>query len=671
MSVRIPQLDKKWSVAQEGDFFGNVQNTRNVHFDDRGYLSNSKKPTVISSSAFDVSGNADIGDILSIAPDNSGHLVVTNNRIFTFVETTAVLGRETDTDSPTIFNGSDGVIFNGLKMVSGTTTIGDIVLGGAWTERITGLTSNVPHPMANFENKNQLAVGNGNEVRTYSTSYVLQETMVLPAEYVVTSIRWRGSKLYIGTRNRAGQYAKMFIWNGSGAEAQFGYTVNATWVYSLTEFQSSMVALTSNGQLLWFNGGGFTVLSNFPIYYTDQSWLSNDAYLGKCLNRGMIADGDLLYINIDGTAELNGVQPAGDNAMPSGVWCFDPKVGLYHRNSPATNKYQTIAGSSLSANVVTMASNHEAETGDAVHMSSIGSLTGITVDYTYFIIKDSTTGIKLALTPADAKDGTAITLGGSAGSASFFFDDREAIGSTYDFTYPGAIMTLQTEDTLKTFYGSQYLFGARVLDTDGSTDIYTLQSLGLGRNVSSFTTTLIPSQGITDTQQKLFIKFEGVNQATDKIVVKYRLKRRFGLPTPSRQTSSGLASWSSNKVVAVNDTEKHVRQAKEGDELEVLSGGGAGRTAHIKSIREASATVREFTLDEPIEGIVSAQKSEIQIDNWQKLKKGEITNSDTDGFKEFAIGTVGKQIEFKIEMRGVGIKVEELSLANITNKKVL
>lgn len=669
MSVRIPQLDKKWSVAQEGDFFGNVQDTRNVNFDDRGRISLSKKPTVISSSAFDVTGNADIRDILSIAPDNAAHLVVTNNRVFTFNENTAVLTRETNTSTPVIFNGSDGVIFNSLKFVSGTTTIGNIVLGGSWTERITGLTSNVPHPMANFENKLQLAVGNGNEVRTYNTSYSLQVTMTLPSEYVVTSIRWRGNKIYIGTRNRAGQYAKIFTWNGSGTEAQAGHTVNATWVYSLTDFLSSMTALTSSGQLLWFNGGGFEKLSNFPIYYTDKSWLSNDSYLGKCLNRGMVADGDLLYINIDGTAELNGVQPEGDNVMPSGVWCFDPKVGLYHRNSPATNKYQTIAGSSLSSNVVTMASNHEAETGDAVYMSNIGSLTGITVDYTYFVIKDSDTGIKLALTAADANAGNAITLGGSTGAASFLFDDREAIGATYDNTYPGAIMTLQTEDTLRGFYGSQYLFGARVLDTDGSTDIYTLQSPAIGRNVSSFTTTLVPSEGITDTQQKLFIKFEGVNQATDKIVVKYRLKKRFGLPTPSRQTSSGLATWSSNKVVAVDDTDKHVRQAQVGDEIEVISGGGSGRTAHIVSIREASATVREFTLDEPIEGVISAQKSEIQIDNWTKL--GTITNSNTDGFQEFPIGTVGKQIEFKIEMRGVGVKVEELALANITNKKVV
>ncbi|KKL85612.1 hypothetical protein LCGC14_1952980, partial [marine sediment metagenome] len=39
-----------------------------------------------------------------------------------------------------------------------------------------------------------------------------------------------------------------------------------------------------------------------------------------------------------------------------------------------------------------------------------------------------------------------------------------------------------------------------------SADVYNIQSLGLGRNVGSFTTTLVPSKEIVDTQQKLYVK---------------------------------------------------------------------------------------------------------------------------------------------------------------------
>ena len=343
-------------------------------------------------------------------------------------------------------------------------------------------------------------------------------------------------------------------------------------------------------------------------------------------------------------------------------------MGLYHRNSLATNKYQTIAPSSVASNVFTMASAHEAETGDAVYISDAGSLTGITVDYTYFAIKTSSTALKLALTPADAKDGKAITIGGSVGTASFLFDERSAIGSTYDISFAGAMQTVQSNTPFASFFGSKLLFGSRVKDTDGTTDVYNMQSLGLGRNVGSFTTTLVPSQGILDTQQKVYVKFEGVNLASDKIVVKYRKKKRFGLPTASRKTTAGLGNWSDNSHVSINTTAKPASQTKEGDEVEILSGGGAGRTAHIKSIRDATTDL-VFTLDENIEGVSTTQNSEINVDNWTKL--GTITNADINGYKEFPIGGISKSVEIKVEMRGVDIKIEELAIVNTPTKKMV
>ncbi|HEC65002.1 MAG TPA: hypothetical protein ENI23_06905 [bacterium] len=666
MSARIPNLNKQWSVAQKGDFFGNVQDTRSVHFDDKGYLSLSKKPTVLYTNSDD----ANFQDVLAIVPSVDDYLVATSDRSFILDPAGASLTEHTTTDGPTMYEGSDGVAFNSKRYVSGTTTAPN-TNGSSWSAGVTGLTSTNPHPMAVFVDRVRLAIADGNTVTLYNTSHSANsDVLTIPSEYIITWLRWRNNVLYIGTRHLDGGNARMFLWNGSGTTHNGAFSVGAEWSYSGEEYQSSMITVTSGGQILWFNGGGFNVLANFPIYYTPIKWTTkataSSDNRGKIFNRGLVVEGSLLYLNVDGSAEINGVQPEGDNAMPSGVWCFDPEVGLYHRNSAATNKYQTIAPSSVASNIFTMASNHEAETGDAVYMSDIGSLTGITVDYTYFAIKTDVNKTKLALTEADAKANNPITIGGTVGSASFFFDDREAIGSTYDFTYAGAIQSVQSDTPFKSFFGAQLLFGVRLEDTDGTTDVYNIQSLGLGRNVGSFTTTLVPSKEIVDTQQKLYVKFEGVNLATDKIVVKYRLKKRFGLPTVSRRSSSGLASWSSDSVVAVDDTEKHVRQAEVGDEIEVISGGGAGRTAHIKSIREASASVREFTLDEAVEGILSAQKSEIQIDNWTKL--GVITNSNSDGYQEFPIGKNSKSIEFKVEMRGKDVKIEEVQIINIVNK---
>jgi hypothetical protein len=75
-------------------------------------------------------------------------------------------------------------------------------------------------------------------------------------------------------------------------------------------------------------------------------------------------------------------------------------------------------------------------------------------------------------------------------------------------------------------------------------------------------------------------------------------------------------------------------------------------------------------LDETIIGVAISNRSTISIDRWSKLGVTTTsTVSNVAGYSEFLLPNIrSKWIQFKIEMRGVGISLEELQIINSVNK---
>ncbi|KKL83633.1 hypothetical protein LCGC14_1972810, partial [marine sediment metagenome] len=109
-------------------------------------------------------------------------------------------------------------------------------------------------------------------IKKYLIPSLIKWNLPYDIEYIENKGSWRNNVLYIGTRHLDGGNARMFLWNGSGTTHNGAFSVGAEWSYSGEEYQSSMITVTSGGQILWFNGGGFNVLANFPIYYTPIKW---------------------------------------------------------------------------------------------------------------------------------------------------------------------------------------------------------------------------------------------------------------------------------------------------------------------------------------------------------------------------------------------------------------
>lgn len=632
--ITIPN-EKKWRITNNGDVFGNLYTGTNIEFDQQGYLTQTGRPIAIYTSDDD----SNFDTVQAINYYGSNYFVVTSDGIFTLTLNTLTVSQNSASGVPTTGNESDSVVWQQRAYVTSTNNL-HYWDGASWTGSLLSLTASRPHPIAVLETKNQLAVGNANTVTLLTSAHTTSATLTIPSEFYVTSIRAKDNNLFIGTKHIYGGQAKIFVWNGVGTTAQAAYTVNSDWVFSLANYASTIVAITNNGEILQYNGG-FVHLAGLPVFYTTGVWqgTNGNALIGKVCNRGMIADGDLLYINIDG--DVND----GDNYLrnqPSGVWCYDPSVGLYNRSISTSDKIASISISAVdtATDIVTLGTATKATTGEPVYITNSGNITGISAAETYYVIRVTSTTIKFARTPADAYEGSAINLGGTVGSPTIKIAAYNYVGELADTTQ-GAIGLVTSQDSPETMWSTNIIWGARVNSKDA------LCVLSSASNVSTIVTPRVFSPNVTDNFPKVYIEFDNLNLDGDAIVVKYKDRDRFGLPNSWFDT----ADWYDNESFNVAATDASFNQVEEGDEVVLVTGDGAGYTTHITSITSASSPFAYET--DVVPNIVIADQSNVYMDSFKKA--GTITNATTtykEGYAEIPITSKSQYITIKLELRG-------------------
>lgn len=666
---------------QGSDLYGSIVRSRNIDLSEKGYVTLARKPCAVFNEVSTTgTGDADFQDVIAIAADESYYYFVTLDHVFglTASETAVTWGEVTTSSAPTVSATSDAVNYNGAIAVTGSTTLNylsgfDGTNGsGSWTSAGDfSLSASYPHPLCKIEHRRTLAVANGNIVyQTDAAAWTDDDTNVLtlPAEYVVTTMRWRGNKLYIGTRNTAGGNAMLFVWSGSGTAAESGWPVDAPWIYALCEYGSSVALLTASGQLLRFNGAGYDVLANLPVYYTPHTWIANATgqTRGKAINRGIWAIGDVIYFTIEG--EPRGFDAPQGEKQPGGLYVYDPTVGLSHRAGFVSEPYRNLTISSLASSIFTFASAHGCQTGDAVWAHTVTNVAALSQGRVYYAIRESATAIKLALSPADALAGNHITCSGTISGDTLSVETLDAVGNIGQ-VIPGPVHGFTTK-LLSKFFATEVFFCGVAYGPTMNGPLSSFMSFGMGRNVGSFITPKLYGAGVTDTFQKIISNIRGLNLDTDKVVIKYRTSERFGLPTPLRISGSG-ATWTDDSNFTIDTTTKDVKSIAVGDEVEFTQGAAAGYTAHITAINDSTSTWT-ITVDEDVPEIAANDRSDFLVDNWTKL--AVITNSSQDiarGFHEQLIGATGAWVQFKIELRGRDVAINMANLISETAKSAV
>ena len=125
----------------------------------------------------------------------------------------------------------------------------------------------------------------------------------------------------------------------------------------------------------------------------------------------------------------------------------------------------------------------------------------------------------------------------------------------------------------------------------------------------------------------------------DKIVVKYRTEKN--IPTVIEDIE-----WDS--ATAFTDSSALIADLNVGDEIEVLTGNGAGDNAQILSIVDNGSDYT-ITLDKSIIGVSATNISTVRFQTWYKLP--DIIKNEFQ-FKELPIPQYNKstEIQFKVIM---------------------
>lgn len=654
--MKIPS-DNRWYQTNEGDILGPLHDTFRCSLDETGKIRQSKKPFALYSSDID----GDYGYTMAIVYFNDKYIAVTDDEAFSFDLANGTVTKIASTPTTTL--ATDAIVVYGRMYV----TIADNLSywnGSSWTNTIETLTTAVPHPMAIFDSLTtyKLAIGDANTVILVDSSGNKSATVLtLPSQYRVTTLAYRNGYLYVGTRNMNGGEARIFIWDGDTANANYDIPVGGSWVFSIAPYLTSVAAVIDTGEIILVTGNSYTRLAAFPVYFNPNALWQGDTGLtlnGKVFHRGMKAVGRSLYINIDGDVETGFIPE-----MRSGLWIYDPDTGLTHAASSPCIEYVSDTSLSVSNSVITTSAAHNLKTGDAVMFTGISGLTGVDDGVVYYVSVESTTTIKLAKSRKALKNSYYVTIGGTAAAGDILVYVPNTDHDTDRDPAPGAVGLVSPSETPIEMWSYPVIWGARADKPDG-TAFYGLYGMTDSWTISRFSTQRIYGQNIIEAWQAVFTFLEGCNLTNEQIIVKAQTGQRFGYPTNILQGVWGSATTIHSVSTTLDEDEW--RDIELGDEITIVDGTGRGYTAHVSAAPEHSSGTSVITIDESIGTLNDAVY--FYVDSFKKL--GTITSTrERNDIAETGLDTETSWVRLKFEMRGFGIAISMLDLISKVQKK--
>ena len=673
--IKIPP-NNQWTQPNTSYKMGSLWYTKNIDLSEAGIIKMSPRMVNI----FDDSANTtNIGDTDFSTPVAFGRYsegsfyIATRDEPFNLVvsESAKTIAEDSSSSNPNLVSTSHGCWWQN-RWYESTDTAVYYNASGTWTaDAITGLTSGKRHYMTVFRNKNLLAVSDANTVKLYNTSHTNTITLTLPSDYEVIGLVYNNYTLGIITRmgsDSTGQNsdAYFFVWDGSSSEADAGVSVGSYTSISVAAYKSSFVVVTSEGQLLYWNGGGFDELASFPFYSQNiriENFLNFQSY-----GDSMIVDGDNIYMNVSFDFDSAGTK--GESYLqnnPAGIWCYDPKVGLYHKWSLSNSKayFHSIAQADINTttNIITTAQPIPA-TGNPVVLTNTSSIGGVTARKQYYIIKLSSTTFSLAETKALADAGTKVDITSADTTNYFWLYDIIDYGISYASTTGALSLWGGTRSSY-----TDIMAGGNIYHTDNTTQHTLCTAVPLLDGVSYFVTSKIFTDSATEEIPSLFVKHRQL-KTNDSIIVKIKTRDYLGMPVSTPTPDSLIATWSSSTVFSTGadlSEAKTIFEAGEELELELTSGVGAGQLVKITDLT-GSAGAYTVTVADTIVGASSNLKSNFIIDNWTVCASIDSSNQSPDGVFEVLVGKNSRSPQFKVELRGNLTSIEHMFINNKTHK---
>lgn len=672
--IIIPNQESKQHLQTNTDeYSGTLYKTKNISLDKRGEI----KLAETSYAFMTEDDDGDFGACDAMFASTSNVYFNSDNIFRGTVGYSTLTDAGTDTNVPTPGTEDDVVTFNATEVVSDGNSISYRSAATTWTAiGSTSLpaTAGAQTAMCVWSAQSNLVIGRDDEVIFVNTSWAVNGTRLqLPPDLEVTSLAANGSTLYIATKSKSGAEAQLLTVNSISASADYTYGCGTHELMSIAAWGDSVVGINALGQLLRFNGGGFDSLATLPIYAEEIEWADATANNTVVSHRSLVVDGDLIYINLNDSTEAGKLRRLPN--FPGGVWCFDATNGsLYHRYSPSYTKIQNVAGGDVTVSAannnftLTSGNLNNVTTGMPV-LYTIGStaIPELVESKAYYIIKTSSTVFELAASYSDAQDGTAIDITGAGDTGQNFY-----IFLTNDYGWAGVVDNFQALAVLNNNHFEDSVAG-RIAFT---ADLFGKQS-STSKSAANGVSPYLPNRGyvvtpkltsinVEDNYVKVFVKYRPLD-TDDKIIVKYKTQDKMGYPFSSIQysdTADWIGTWSDTDTFT---TTADLSSVVAGDEIEIISGVGAGHIANVSSISESTGTYT-VNIDEAFPFAATSDIMRFDVDNFTLAKTITSSNQTGTALCEVPIGKASKFLQLKIELRGIGVIVEEIQVVNKTHK---
>lgn len=342
--VNIPD-QRQWTQPNTSVLFGNIYQTRNIDFSLPGFLKLASRTRYVyredtAASNFDYVLSivyGDFGGTTSGGPNGEGYYTVTSDKIFLIDDDLDGAGQLTNSSPPSPSLGStDAVSWEGGLWVTTSSNLANLT-SGTWTTSIMSLTASIPHPLCVAWN-NLLLVGNGSAINSRDSGGSNTSNVVtIPDEYRVQWMRSFNKNVWIGTRNLSNGQAKVYQWDGSSENFNNEYEVDCQWIYSGVSWNGNLYIFTNDGRIMSFNGAGFTEVARLPVYTKiiaeNSYYFVNGFTLGSVFQRGMAIVDGLVHVLVNSNASAAGLDEDATNIFSSGVWVYDPNIGMTHKFS--------------------------------------------------------------------------------------------------------------------------------------------------------------------------------------------------------------------------------------------------------------------------------------------------------------------------------------------------
>lgn len=352
----LPQ-NKQWTQPNQGDYLGSLWATWNVDLERRqGRINVSPRFNDIFNNTDSASLGIPVAFIRTAADGTDRHWAIGGTKLFKTTNTTPTSGWAIDAISgtpTTVEANSDMVEFEGALIVSLATDIARLstTWDASWWDTTlaqAALTTGIPHPL-NVGFNNLLLIGDGNVMHTVDrNSNVSVNRLRFKPEYEISWIRSSSDRYWIGCRHKRGGIGRIFVWDGSSENFNQEYEVKSARPLSCVIKNDLPFTMNDVGQLLGFNGNSFQEVARLPFFnerllqrgktdFLNMLWGSSNPPVHR---NGMALINDQVHILME--TNMGG----GDNtplSASSGIWCFNPDVGLYHRFSISQWKSSNIA----------------------------------------------------------------------------------------------------------------------------------------------------------------------------------------------------------------------------------------------------------------------------------------------------------------------------------------